>query len=413
MRAEIVAVGSELTSGAKLDTNSQWLSQQLATFGISVAFHTTVGDSYEDQLNSLKIACGRVDLVIMTGGLGPTKDDLAREIIAKLAGVELVLDPPSLETIREMYALRKREMPEINRIQAMFPEGSEPLLNPIGTAPGVWMSLVDGEENNGEAKSSIAALPGVPSEMKRMFLEQVVPRLPKSNITIRHALIHCFGVGESAAEEMLGEITERSRDPEVGITVSDATITLRINAMGSTEEECILKIDSTRTLIYERMGELIFGEEEDQIQNVVYKALLEKNKTISTVEVGVMSGLAHELSESNLDDPASSAFQSGVNFPSWSEVEKSLDSPTLTDSEDENRSIVENLAKTCRVKYGTDFSLTTYIPKESNDNSKAYVALSTAEGEFSERIHFLSTLQLQKARTMKTALNLLRLHLQK
>ncbi len=229
MKAEIIAVGSELTSGAKLDTNSQWLSRQLADVGISVHFHTTVSDDHTEQIAVLRTAATRADVVIVTGGLGPTQDDLTRQVFAEVASVPLELDPMSLQVIEEMFSRRGRTMPERNRIQAMFPAGSAALPNPIGTAPGIWLEL---PRDAGQRPCLIAALPGVPSEMHRMFEEQVQPRLPASGVVIRRALVHCFGLGESHVEELLGEVTARGRDPEVGITAHEATITLRIDARG-------------------------------------------------------------------------------------------------------------------------------------------------------------------------------------
>ena len=133
MRAEIIAIGSELTSGQSLDTNSQWLSQQLAALGVTVAFHTTLSDVLEDHLTAFRIACERADLVVMSGGLGPTQDDLTREALAEVTGVPLVEDADSLAAIAAMFARRNRVMSERNRVQALFPRGAEPLVNPVGT----------------------------------------------------------------------------------------------------------------------------------------------------------------------------------------------------------------------------------------------------------------------------------------
>ena len=141
MKAEIIAIGTELTSGQKLDTNSQWLSLELAELGIPVHWHTTVADDMDENVQALRIAADRADIVLITGGLGPTLDDLTRDALAQLAGVELVLHPPSLDFIEGFFQQRGRAMPERNRVQALFPSGSEPLVNPIGTAPGIWMEV--------------------------------------------------------------------------------------------------------------------------------------------------------------------------------------------------------------------------------------------------------------------------------
>src|SRR5215831_316357 len=168
MKAEILSIGSELTSGQNLDTNSQWLSRRLAEIGIAVGWHTTVADDFDDGVEAFRIATRRAGLVLASGGLGPTQDDLTREVLARVAGVELGLHAESLEQIRQMFARRNRTMPERNRVQAMFPAGAEPIPNERGTAPGIWMRV---------GECLVAAVPGVPSEMHAMFESQVKPRL--------------------------------------------------------------------------------------------------------------------------------------------------------------------------------------------------------------------------------------------
>src|SRR6516225_12181268 len=156
MKCEIISIGSELTSGQNLDTNSQWLSRRLAEMGIAVGWHTTIADDLQANIEAFRIASRRAGLVLATGGLGPTQDDLTREVLAQVAGVELVEDAGSLRHIEAMFRLRKRTMPERNRVQALLPAGAEVIPNDRGTAPGVWMRLGD---------CWVAAMPGVPSEM--------------------------------------------------------------------------------------------------------------------------------------------------------------------------------------------------------------------------------------------------------
>jgi len=293
MTAEIIAIGTELTSGAKLDTNSQWLSLQLADLGIPVLFHTTVADDLVANVEAVRIASERVDLILLTGGLGPTKDDLTRQVLAKIANVELVLDEKALAHLEGFFRSRGRTMPKSNEIQAHFPDGASLLENPVGTAPGIWMVLTRSDGTS----VTIAAFPGVPSEMHRMFTEQVRPKLSGSQQIIRRARINCFGIGESATEELLGDLTARGRDPEVGITAHEATITLRIIATGNDDSECEMKISAVSKEIHERLPDYVFGVEDDELEDIVIRKLIASNTTLSTIELSTTGQLASRLAQ--------------------------------------------------------------------------------------------------------------------
>ncbi len=278
MKAEIVAIGTELTSGQSLDTNSQWLSSKLGESGVEVHYHTTLADDLEENVQALRIAAGRADLVLVSGGLGPTQDDLTREALAKLAGVKLVLHEQALVDLEAFFARRNRPMPERNRVQALLPEGALPLANPIGTAPGVWMTI---------GRSVFAAMPGVPRELKQMYDEQVKPRIEAllgSARVIRTRKINLFGKGESEIESIALDLTARGRKPEVGITASEATISFRIVAEGQDENEANEQLESTARLIYERFGDLIIGEGSEDVADGLVQELAKAGSLISTAE---------------------------------------------------------------------------------------------------------------------------------
>jgi len=296
--AEVIAIGDEMTSGARLDTNSQWLCQRLGELGVAVRFTTMVGDQLQDNVDVFRNALGRVDFVVATGGLGPTADDLTRDAIALACDRPLVFSESAMRHIESMFKNRQREMPPRNRVQAMFPDGALEIYNPRGTAPGVDFTA----KINVEKTSRIFALPGVPAEMMEMFDATVAPRIVDQmgggRLVIKNAVIKCFGTGESDMEARLGEMISRSRYPRVGITVSAATISLRITAQGATEAACDEMICQTRAEIIELAGEFVFGEGEHfELHHALTKILTAKNQKIAIIESGHGSPICHWMSD--------------------------------------------------------------------------------------------------------------------
>ncbi len=338
--AEVLSIGDELTSGQRLDTNSQWLSLRLGELGIRVLYHTTVADELEANCRVFAQAIDRANVVVVTGGLGPTADDLTREALAAVTGADLVQDDASLRHIRELFARRGRAMPERNLVQALFPRGSRPIFNPHGTAPGIEMivdrrlmpytqtdehrtSNIEHPTSNetleasqtGEAKprsmfdvgcsmfdvrcSHVFCLPGVPAEMKEMWpaVAAALGARGAAGRVIRHRAIRCFGVGESDLEQMLPDLIRRGREPQVGITVSQATITLRITAGGTTPEDCLAAMKPTLDTIQQCLGPLVFGEEEEELQHAVLRLLARRGQSLGLVEWGSGGQIAHWLRE--------------------------------------------------------------------------------------------------------------------
>ena len=298
LKAEIIAIGDELTSGQRLDTNSQWLSQQLGDLGIEVAFHTTVGDDLEDNTNVFRIASERAKLVLVTGGLGPTADDLTRQAIADAAKVELVFHEETLEHIQEIFRRFGREMPENNRIQAYFPKGARVIDNPEGTAPGIDFDFpVDDVQGH---SCRVFALPGVPAEMKQMWEFTVCPAihvvLGESKI-IHHHVIHCFGVGESQTEKMLPDLIRRGREPRVGITASAATISLRITARDESLEACLQQMEPTIEAIHQNMGQHVFGQNGQTLEECVGQLLSSQERSVAIFDAGLQGDVGSRIFE--------------------------------------------------------------------------------------------------------------------
>jgi len=296
MHAEVIAIGDELTSGQRLDTNSQWLSTELGLLGITVRFHTTVCDTLEDGVEAFRIAVSRSDVVVATGGLGPTADDLTRDVLAALAGEPLELSTSALEVVESRFARRGVPMPESNRRQALFPRGSRIIPNPDGTAPGIDIDLrrADGRT------SRVFVLPGVPAEMRTMWKDTVAADLlamQPAGGTILHRRIKCFGAGESAIEGMLPDLISRGRDPLVGITAHEATITLRIAARGRDAAECRAKIAPTEETIRQCLGQLVYGTDDDEVEDAVMRALAAAGQTLGTIEIGTGGRVAACLAQ--------------------------------------------------------------------------------------------------------------------
>ena len=414
MHAEIIAIGTELTTGAKLDTNSQWLSLELQAVGIPVHFHVTVADDLDANVNVFRSAVERSDIVLISGGLGPTLDDLTREVLALLTGTKLVLHEPSLEIIRGMFARRNREMPERNIVQAMFPQGAEPISNRRGTAPGIYMEI----PRSGRAVCRLAAMPGVPSEMKVMFHDGVLPRIKPAQaagLVIRNSRINCFGLGESAAEQLLGDVTARGRDPEVGITVHEATITLRIVSSAPSIAVALDKIDETRKTIYERMGEYAFGEEDDELEHVVVRMLTERNQSLAIVESATGGLLSHRLTsvaghEKCFKGALVAADEALVN--ALLNLSNIPPAPTARD-----RACL--FASAYRTHFCADWALSIGKCSRKADSEVSTVApivllaLSGPEGASAVELNVAGDPAIVNSRVAKSALNLLRLKLMK
>ncbi|MEM7456731.1 MAG: CinA family nicotinamide mononucleotide deamidase-related protein [Planctomycetota bacterium] len=399
--AEVVAVGDELTSGQRLDTNSQWLSARLSDVGARVAFHTTVGDDLEHMIAVIRTAMRRADIVVLTGGLGPTKDDLTRQAIADAADVELEFHESIVEKIRSMFARFGREMPETNRIQAFFPSGSSIIDNPEGTAPGIDFVQAG---LAGETQSRLFALPGVPYEMKQMWESHVEPAIAlmmNQNSVIHHHVLRCFGVGESQAEMMLPDMMRRDREPRVGITASKATISFRISARGSNREECLELMHPTIQEIRETMGEVVFGENDETLHGVVQRQLKDSGLTIAVADFHFGGHSVHLLQSE--DDSSVVAGHLLVEEPVQSWVDATGSSHTLADAA---------IKAMHQFNSNIGIAIGPLAPNESNPLTGTYhVALHHAGNNRLKKMTHAGHSSMRDIRSAKHVLNFLRLYL--
>jgi nicotinamide-nucleotide amidase len=410
MKSEIISIGSEITSGQNLDTNSQWLSRRLAEIGVPVGWHTTVADDLDANIDAFRIAAGRAGLVLITGGLGPTQDDLTREALAKAAGVELMFHQELYDQIEGMFSRRNRTMPERNRVQAMLPAGADALPNECGTAPGVWMRL---------GAATIGAMPGVPSEMYVMYEKQVRPRLLVLGMgagVLVQRKINVFGAGESTVEEKLLDLTRRGHVPEVGITVSDATISLRVLAHAPTLAEAQAQIEPVELTIRARLGDLVFGVEDEDLHDAVAALLRARRLTLATAESVTAGLVASRLSAV----PGASAWLRGgiVAYDNRVKVDLLGVSQHLIDAKGAvSAEVAEAMAVGCRTRLRTDLAVSTVGVAGPGDLAPdkpagtVFIGLAWEGGSTSSGHSWSGTRAEVQRRTAKLALNRVRLHL--
>jgi nicotinamide-nucleotide amidase len=277
MDAIIMSVGDELLLGQTVDTNTAWLSRQMAARGAKVKLHLTAADELEPLTREIDQACQHADVVLISGGLGPTEDDLTRQALARAMGVELRLDSNSVEQIRRFFRSRGREMPEANAIQAMIPVGGAAIENTCGTAPGLRATHRDTE---------VFVMPGVPREMRVMFERDVAPwvRERAGGATTLSRVLQCIGAGESDIGAQIRDLMQRGANPTVGTTAKQGIIGIRVNAHGASPDQAQQLLEQTTTEIRQRVGDLIFGQDEQTLAEAVAALLVQHEKTISTAE---------------------------------------------------------------------------------------------------------------------------------
>jgi nicotinamide-nucleotide amidase len=276
MNVEIMAVGTELLLGDIINTNAQFLAKELASLGVSVYRHTVVGDNEERIMLAFKEAFTRANIVITTGGLGPTKDDMTKEIAAKFFEKELVRHEESYRNIEQYFRNIGRELSDSNKKQADFPSDSIILKNNNGTAPGCII------EGNGKA---IVLLPGPPKEMIPMFRESVIPYLKQfSDGVIASRVLRIYGIGEGHMAEKISDIIDSCTNPTVAPYAKETDVTLRITAKAKDEKEALKLIEPVVQRIRDRLGIDVYGEDETTMEEVVGEMLVNRKLTIATAE---------------------------------------------------------------------------------------------------------------------------------
>jgi nicotinamide-nucleotide amidase len=405
--AEIVAIGSELLLGQIVDTNSAWMAQRLTALGVNLYFKSVVGDNPGRMKEVIARALERADIVITSGGLGPTQDDLTREIVAEVTGRKLVFDEILLEQVESHFKRRGRTMTPNNRRQAYMPEGAIRVKNPNGTAP---CFIVE------DSRGVIFSLPGVPVEMKWLFENEVEPYLRKKfNLAevIHYRVLKIVGVGESAVDDKIGHLIAHSSNPTVGVLALPGQVDVRIAAKAADKEEAMMLIAPLEAEVRGLLGNAIFAVDDETMEKVVGKLLGEKNQTVAIYEDTSCGLLAERLQSASADHFLAGFIGSGKSSVRTF-LGRAREPDRLAQTIGDPAALTDELAWCARAQAGSDFGLALHSvtdPDSREQNlarGETYVSLT--DGESFKR--FTSTMagrgQYDRTRMTLAAVDLLR-----
>lgn len=411
MQAVIISIGDELTTGQNIDTNSAWLSRELTAAGVAVIRHITVGDEVSRIETSFRQALAAAELVIATGGLGPTADDLTREALAAATDRVLEENAEALSQLEAFFARWQRPMSASNRVQALVPRGCRVVHNPRGTAPGLWYEK-DGRH--------LFALPGVPSEMKAMYTAAIVPLVAglASGRSTQIARVLTFGMSEAKIGELIADLMARGRHPLVGTTASEAMITIRIVATAESPQAARELAQRDAAEVRKRLGDAVFGADDDTLHGAVAAGLVRRGLTVATAESCTGGMLAQRLT-----DVAGSSAYFLRGYVTYSNAAKSellgVPAPLIAAEGAVSEAVARAMAEGCRAAARSDIGIgiTGIAGPEGGSAEKpvgfVYVALVDEVGGEVKRLllgDHLSRAEVRD-RAVKAALNMLRLRL--
>jgi competence/damage-inducible protein CinA-like protein len=349
VRTELVAVGTELLIGQIANTNARWISERLAELGIDVLHHQVVGDNADRVVASIRLAASRSDVVIVTGGLGPTQDDLTRPALAEAAGATLARHPEIEDELRERFRIRGREMPDANLAQADVPEPGRYIRPERGTAPGLVVSVGD---------ATVYAVPGVPSEMREMMLGTVLPELAEregpSSLVSR--TLRCYGLAESRISELLEDLFHATANPSVAYLAGGGEVHVRLTAKSATHEEAASMLAPLEERVRERLGDHVYGADDETMEAVVGGLLTERRRTIACAESLTGGGLGERITVV----PGASAYFLGSAVTYALEAKRSLlhvSAETLEGPGPVSRECAAEMAAGARRLFGSDVAV--------------------------------------------------------
>lgn len=407
MIVEVIAVGTEMLLGQIVNSNAAHIGERLAEAGLDHYRQTVVGDNLERVVAAIAEAAARADAVIITGGLGPTQDDLTRPALAGAAGVELVFDDEQAERLREFWRRRGRDMPPSNLQQAERPEGASFIDNPKGTAPGIDMEI-DG--------ARVFALPGVPIEMESMLDRHVIPAITAGGSgVVRSRLLRSWGDSESAVAELLGDLYEASTNPTIAFLASRAEIKVRITAKADSVDAADALIEPVEAEIRRRLGHRVFGVDEETIEVIVLRLLEERGWTVGTAESATGGMVASRITSV---PGASKVFAGSVVTYTNALKEQLLGvEPALVDRHGVvSRPVAEAMAEGARALLGVDCAIgvTGSAGPEPLEQPRGtlVIAVATPDGTASRSLVFPGDRERVRVFGSTAALHWLRLSLQ-
>ena len=372
MNAEIITTGTELLLGEIVDTNAPFIARQLRSIGVNLYYKTTVGDNRERLAQVIRQALDRSDVVIITGGLGPTVDDITREAVADATGRELILRPDIVDHLRDFFARRGRTFTDNNLRQAYLPQGAIMLPNPIGTAPGFIVE---------DPRGTIIVMPGVPMEMKRMMTEQVIPYL-KNRMTdqavILARILHTAGIGESAIDHRIGSLMQLS-NPTVGLAAHLGQVDIRITARARTQEDARALIDTVEKDIRELIGPWIYGVDDETLGGVIARHLRQRNQRLAILETNTQGAVLNHFPETDRDVLAG-------HFLALTAIHG------CEQCEDYNEANAIAAARTVRQLTAADYALVVAGPSDPNlgfwaeERGETWLALATPQDVLTRRL---------------------------
>ncbi len=408
MNAEIIAVGSELLLGQLIDTNTSFIARHLAENGLELVQTTSVGDDLDRIKKVIQEASRRSAIIITTGGIGPTEDDLTREAVAEVFDRPLEFHPHLMEQIEALFKRRGFRMSENNRKQAFIPQGARPIENPKGTAPGFIVEHLEGV---------LISLPGVPFEMEYLMTTSVLPYLRRrfqlEHQIIKYKVLRACGLGESAIGLQIKDLMKRDQNPSVGTLASIGDIKIRITAKADSPVEASQLIEEMEKKIRERLGVLIYGVDEETLQGKVSHELERKNLTLSVVETFTGGILAQKLAHAG-----SHAFIAGFVLPMDKSISDFLDISTdeFISLQQNPQTLADRLAKKVRERAQATIGLSEYgkvVGSQGGGESRieTYYSLSMEEGMLGLHHTLGGELWMVRERASIIALDMLRKYL--